>query len=273
MRADLRNLHESNRVAWNEASVLYRRTLDDSVQLLRGGGTSFRPQELAVFENLVPGAARCIHLQCAGGADTLSLINLGAREVVGLDISEEMIAVARQKSERLGMNARWIVSDVLDAPAELDGTADLVYTGRGAISWIMDLGAWAQVVMRLLRPGGSFFLFEGHPFTYMFRIEARELEIDPWFAGYFSGKVYETQNWPESYVGKIKESIAEQAVKFEQAWPVSSVLNALLDAGLELERFSEYPDAYWSEFPNMPEATREKFPNTYSLLMRRPRNM
>ena len=65
---------------------------------------------------------------------------------MGIDISEVMIEVARRKSEALAAPAAWHCCDILETPAELDGTADLVYTGRGALLWMMDLPAWARVV-------------------------------------------------------------------------------------------------------------------------------
>ena len=48
--------------------------------------------------------------------------------------------------------ATWVEADVLDVPHELDGTADLLYTGRGAIIWLQDLDRWAAVLRRLLAP-------------------------------------------------------------------------------------------------------------------------
>jgi ubiquinone/menaquinone biosynthesis C-methylase UbiE len=259
--------HQSNRAAWNEAAAFYRRGLAASIEMLRGGGHSMCAPELPYLAGLA--GKRCIHLQCAGGEDTLSLLNLGAREVVGVDISEEMIGIAQEKSKALGASARWIVSDILHAPAELDGTADFVYTGRGALNWIMDIGAWARVVARLLVPGGKLYVFEGHPFTYCFDMESTALTLDPNYGGYFSGKIYESQDWSESYVGKLKSSVAEQARKFERAWTIGELIGATLEAGLVIERFEEHPDEYWKEFPKLPEAERRKIPNTFSLLARK----
>ena len=77
-----------------------------------------------------------------------------------------MIACARRKTAALatpGCQASWYCCDVLAAPPALDGTADLVHTGRGALYWMMDLDAWDRVVCRLLKPGGKLHVFEGHP--------------------------------------------------------------------------------------------------------------
>ena len=58
-------------------------------------------------------------------------------------------------------------------------------------------------------------------------------------------------------------------VKYERQWHFGAVINALIGAGLRVERFEEHPDRYWQQFPQMPEEVQAKFPHTYSLLMRR----
>ncbi|MGZ6309553.1 MAG: class I SAM-dependent methyltransferase [Bdellovibrionota bacterium] len=231
---------------------------------------TLHPPELKYLTPLKQTLKRCVHLQCAGGSDTLSLINFGAEQVIGLDISEQMLQVAEAKSLALGMNATWVHSDILEVPAELNGIADLVYTGKGAINWMMDIERWASVVARILKPGGRLYLFEGHPFTYLFDMKASQLALDPIYRGYFSEEPYASQDWPDTYIGKLKESVSDQAVKYERPWPVSAVISALLKAGLMLEAFEEHPDKFWDEFENLPEDLRTRFPNTYSVLARKP---
>lgn len=262
--------HQSNRKAWNEAAACYRAGLETGVKFLKNGGMTFHKPELKYLEALKGSLGRCVHLQCAGGLDTLSLLNFGAKEVIGLDISEEMLQVAKAKSDALRMNAKWIHSDVLNTPSDLDGTADLVYTGKGAINWMMDIEAWAKVIARILKPGGALYLFEGHPITYCFDMKAAELKIDPIYQGYFYDDTYASQDWPDTYVGKLKESVKDQATKYEKAWPVSKVITALLRAGLILQEFEEHPDKFWDEFQNLPEELRQRFPNTYSIVATKP---
>ncbi|MEZ5297394.1 MAG: hypothetical protein R2697_14260 [Ilumatobacteraceae bacterium] len=38
-----------------------------------------------------------------------------------------------------------------------------MFTGIGALCWLPSIGRWADVVARLLRPGGELFIREGHP--------------------------------------------------------------------------------------------------------------
>lgn len=261
--------HEQNRQAWNEAAVDYHRKLQKDIEFLKSGGINLEPVELELLSPLRDNIDRCIHLQCAGGTDTLSFINFGAKEVIGVDISDEMINVAKLKTDELKMNARWIRADVLNIPSELSGTADLVYTGRGALIWMMDLQAWAKIIALLLKPGGTFYVFDGHPFTYFFDITASELKIDANYKGYFYKGNYESTSWPETYVGKVKEDESKQSKKYERVWTVSEVINALIGAGLVIDRFEEHPEKYWDEFPHIPESQRTRFPNTFSILARK----
>ena len=264
-----RAYHAGNRRAWNQAAIAYRRSRSQTVEFLRKGGISMCPPELPFLADLKAWCETAIHLQCAGGEDTLSLLNLGAHRVIGIDASEEMIDVARATSGELGASATWICCDVLDAPADLNETADLVYTGRGAVIWLHDLGGWAGTIARLLKPGGLLYMFEHHPVSYFFDMTARELRLDPEFEGYFSGKIYATKGWTANYIGDLEIPDNEVADKFERAWPVSEVIDALLHQGLALKRFLEHPDAYWPEYPNLPDTERTRFPNTYSVLMRK----
>ena len=147
-----REKHKETGAAWNVTAAIYERDEVEDLALLRAGGSSLKAPEYRFLQDLNMWCSRAVHLQCAGGTDTLSLWKMGAAEVVGIDISENMIAVGQRKSDALGAPARWVCCDVLDTPRELDNTADLVYTGKGALPWMMDIQAWAGVVAHLLKP-------------------------------------------------------------------------------------------------------------------------
>jgi len=265
--------HQSNRAAWNEAAHSYVQDIEDDVAFLHAGGKNLLAPELAFLADLGAWCNRAIHLQCAGGRDTLSLWNQGAAEVIGIDISDGMIACARAKSERLGAPASWYCCDILDTPESLDGTADLVYTGRGALNWIMDIEAWARVVARLLKPnGGRLYVFEGHPLDWVWDLAASEIKLnpDPHFGNYFSEDIDMSQGWPVQYLPAESVPAAEkQSAKYERQWTLGQIMNALIKAGLRLERFEEHPDQYWEQFPNLPNELASRLPHTFSLLMRR----
>lgn len=266
---DTRAMHEQNRAAWNEGAAGYDDVIGDR-PMLAAGGTTLKPIEIERLGDLRLWCRRAIHLQCASGADTLSLINIGAAEAIGVDISDVHIDNAQRKAADLGFPATFYRCDLLDTPHELDGTADLVYTGKGAVLWLHDLDEWGRVVARLLRPGGRFFLYEGHPITWVFQEEAATYAVHPEWS-YFRDAPDVSQGWSAAYLGDLGKPIEEMARKYERLWPVSTVINALADAGLRLDRFDELPRSPYSFplFPNMPPEIAEKLPQSYALLMTR----
>jgi len=264
---DSHDLHQETGAAWDQAATIYERNEAEDIEFLRSGGNSLLVPERRILGDLRPWCQRAIHLQCAGGTDTFSLLAQGAQELVGTDISPRMIGVARRKAEALDAPATFHVSDTLEVPSDLDGTADLVYTGRGALPWMMDIGAWAQVVERLLTPGGKLYVFEGHPLDWVWDMGASEYRLDLVRGDYFS-EALSDQRWPNPMLdGMIGDGDRPRAR--EHQWTLGDVMNALGATGLRLEHFEEHPDLYWGQFPYLPDDLARRLPHTFSLLMRK----
>jgi SAM-dependent methyltransferase len=264
---DTHNVHRETGAAWDETAANYERDEAEQIALLREGGSTLLEPERRILGDLSPWYGCAVHLQCAGGSDTLSLLHQGAAEVVGVGISPRMIAVAQRKAEALQAAARWYCGDVLDMPRELDGTADLVYTGRGALPWIMDIEAWARVVARLLKAEGRLFVFEGHPLDWVWETSASTYKLDTRDGDYFSTALND-QRWPMPFLDQNDRPVNAPRAR-EHQWTLGAILNALIGAGLILERFEEHPDLYWNQFPSLPEDLSRRLPHTFSLLIRK----
>ena len=266
--AEVRERHAANRAGWNEGAAHYTAEVDDTIEFLRSGRSNLHPLERANLGDLSRWCGTAIHLQCASGRDTLSLLNEGVKRVVGIDISDVHIENARRTSEALGAAATWHRCDVLDSPAELDGTADLVYTGRGALCWLHDLPAWGRVVARLLEPGGVFHVLDDHPVTSLFALDAPVLTASglPYF-----DHAESSVGWPAAYIGELDIPREKLSRKHERLWTLGEIHGAVRDAGLVVERLGEHPDEYWTSFPALPEAEKRKIPLTFTLLARKPR--
>jgi SAM-dependent methyltransferase len=260
-------MHAATRSAWDEAAERYERWLPEAIELIRSGGTNLFGAEVELIGDLHGRCRRAIHLQCAGGRDTLSLWNLGADEVVGVDFSPRMLDLAERLATATGAPARWVLSDVLDSPHELDGTADLVYTGRGSLIWLQDLDAWAAVIARLLAPGGRFVLFEGHPIEWLFDAD----DEGHWVAtdyDYFAGPEA-SRGWAPEYIDRLSIPDAEQSWKFARAWTLGEVVTALLGADLRLERVDEHPIDWWGGHADVRPEERGRVPLSFSIVGRR----
>jgi SAM-dependent methyltransferase len=263
---EVENRHGANRIAWNEAAAHYTASLDDTIKFLRNGGSSLHPVERANLGDLRDWCKAAIHLQCASGEDTLSLWNEGVGRVVGVDISDVHIANAQRMSEALDAPAEWYRCDLSDTPASLNGTADLVYTGQGALCWLHDLESWADTIHRLLKPGGVLHLYDDHPLIWLFDMEAETFR--PSGLDYF-GHSEISQGWPPSYIDDIGKSIEKQEWKYERLWTIAEVIQALIQAGLVIEKLGEHRESYYGTFPNLNPEERAKIPMTFSVLARK----
>ena len=266
-RADVRAMHRANRVAWDQAAERYEGWLDEAVALIRFGGTNLLPPEIELIGDLHGRCHRAIHLQCAGGRDTLSLWNAGADEVIGVDFSPRMLDLAQRLSTAVGAPARWIEADVLDTPSELDGTADLLYTGRGSLMWLQDLDAWAAVLVRLLAPSGRLVIFEGHPAEWLFDVD----DDGHWIAteyDYFGGPEA-SRGWAPEYIDQLSIPDSEQHWKFARAWTLGEVVTAIARSGLRIDEVAEHPVDWWGGHGDVAPGERGRIPLSFSIVARR----
>ena len=238
---------ETNRRGWNEATRLHAPSDFYDVEGFKAGRMS-----LSELERTGVGDVRgktLLHLQCHFGLDTLSWARLGAR-ATGVDLSDDSIALARELNDELGLDATFLRANVLDLAGLLDETFDVVYTAMGALTWLPDLGKWAEVVAHHLKPGGLFYLLEIHPLSQIFDETTRlrtpaDLKVAyPYFPDP-AGTLY-PGNAP-SYAG---EGLIESP-RWEWQHSLAEILGSLLRAGLRLKSFDEHRVTMYEQFPGM----------------------
>lgn len=252
-------IHQETAAFWDSISDWYgERDEAESIQHLREGGNYLYENERKLLADLAPWCRRAIHLQCSHGNDALSLLRQGTGEVVGVDISQRLLAVARRKTQALQAPATWHHCDLLETPASLNGTADLIYTGKGALCWMTDLTAWAKVVARLLVPGGRLFIYESHPLDWVWDTDASGYVLDQEHGNYFS----------ESF-RKSLFSVTEPIPHYRQ-WTLSQIVNTMIGTGLVLDRLEEFPEPFWGQFPHIPPETLGRLPHTFALMAHKP---
>jgi SAM-dependent methyltransferase len=179
-----------------------------------------------------------------------------------------MLALARRKSELLGAPATFHEADVLSPPAELERCADLVYTGKGALCWVSDLARWADVVTRMLAPGGHFFIHEGHPLNWIWEPEVRNLAVRG-DADYFARAARVNRDFPGKWLDSSARAGESPKHAHERQWTLGEIVTELSRAGLALVTLREHPRNFWPQFPFIPAERAERVPQSFSLLMRR----
>jgi SAM-dependent methyltransferase len=235
------------------------------MEAFRKGKNTLNPIELDLIGDKVAGK-KILHLQCHFGQDSLSLARMGA-EVTGIDLSGRSIFTARALSEELGIPATFIKTNVYDLEKHLDQAFDMIFTSYGAIPWLPDLKRWAGLIGRFLKPGGLFFMAEFHPTLYLFDFDKLTVSY-PYFN---RGEPFE-----ENVSGTYAEPKANIRHKeFFWCHSLDEVIQPLINEGLNLRHFREYPYSPYHVFPNMEEKREGQYrlklevdiPHVFSLLM------
>ncbi len=265
----------ANQLNWEDRVPLHEEAyglaaFDDPSHL-----SSVARQDIAALEAFVPngslhGLDLC-HLQCHIGTDTISLARAGAR-VTGVDFSPGALAVARRLAEKHGIDVTWVETDVLDSRNAVTGDFDLVYTSIGTIIWLADLDRWACQIAALLRPGGLFYIRDGHPSLLALDEDAEDLRVR---YRYFADGTAQAWDDESTYAGP--GTVAHPRT-YEWPHPISEIVNALIGAGLLIERLDEGTVLPWKFSPRMveveggfawPEPERALVPCTYTIVARR----
>jgi SAM-dependent methyltransferase len=240
--------HEANRISWNAATQAHNSHKVDQAKFFREGGQTLYPEEINLLGDI--NGRSLVHLQCNAGQDSLSLVKLGAT-VTGVDISDVAIDFARQLSAESGIPATFHRADVYDWLAETAAGSqrfDIAFSSYGALCWLSDLNTWARGVAAILKPGGRVVLVDFHPYTMVFG--------DDWSFEYDYFGHGEPLTWDDGigdYVAMSGESLAPSGYlpgeepfvnphpSHEFQWPISEIITALIEAGLRLTTFKEYP--------------------------------
>ncbi len=219
------------------------------------------------------------HLQCHIGTDTLSLARAGAR-VTGVDFSPSALAAARALAAELGIEARFVEGDVLDARSLVDAQLgsdvafDVVYTSIGTISWLRDLDRWGAQVAALLKPGGLFYFRDAHPFLFTLDDDAPGFTVMYRYFGDGRALAWDDDT---TYVGDGKLA---HTTTFEWPHPISEIITVLLRHGLQIVALDEGTSLPWKfmermeELPDgnfvFPGDERDKMPCTITVVARKP---
>jgi len=281
-----RAMHEENRLSWNEATKAHNSHKVDQAAFFRAGGNKLFPEEIELLGDLT--GKSVLHLQCNAGQDSLSIKQLGAAKVTGVDISDEAVGFAMKLSADSGVKATFHRADVydwLEQAAKRTERWDIVFCSYGAVIWLSDLASWAKGIASVLKPGGRFVTVEFHPVEMMF-----EVDLSLKFPYTTHGRALTWDDGIEDYVARSGPSLTpsgwQDGVRdftnpnpaHEFHWGTAEIITSLLEAGLVLEHFREYEYATFRIYDGMIELPGRKwalpegvppFPLMYSIAARK----
>lgn len=218
----------ANKELWNQRTIVHRDSEFYNLAGFKKGETVLTPIELAEVGDV--NGKKLLHLQCHFGMDSLDWARRGAH-VTGVDLSDIAIKEARSLNLELGLSAEFVCCNVLDTADYVKQEFDIVFTSYGTIGWLPDLKPWANMISRMLKPGGLFYIAEFHPVIWMFDDDFTHIQY-----AYENREVIVTENQ-----GTYTDRNADIRGK-EYSWnhSISEVLNALIGAGLTIASFNEF---------------------------------
>ena len=262
---------KANRDLWDELTPIHELAESYDVEGFRSGRSTLKPIEVRELGDV--SGKSLLHLQCHFGMDTMSWARLGAF-ATGVDYSPKAIDLARKLSSELGIKADFICCNIYDLQDILKKEFDIVFTSYGVLTWLPDLNRWAKTVTHFLKPGGVFYIVEGHPFLQVFdnSNKAADFKVEN---SYFHQTEPIKWEWENDYSDN-KAQIVHPS--YEWSYTISGVVNSLVNAGLVINFLNEFPiSAYrWSPFTNKKDEhglwhiEGDKVPLTFSLMATRP---
>lgn len=241
----MQNYIESNKKNWNERVHIHAKSQYYDIAGFLNGNSTLKGIELNEIGDFKD--KKILHLQCHFGLDTLSMAREGAN-VLGVDLSDKAIDLARELAKQSRIDARFICANVLELDKFLDEEFDVVFASYGILCWIPDLIAWFGIGSKFLRDGGKLILIDGHPINNMLEYnEMNELEIE---YGYFNDGVNKGES-KTTYVGD--KQIQDNNLNFQWSHSMSDIIMGGLANGLKLVSFKEYPYTTYKKYPSMIE--------------------
>ncbi|WP_248925332.1 class I SAM-dependent methyltransferase [Paenibacillus hamazuiensis] len=188
---------------------------------------------------------RVLDLGCGFGWHCRYARQQHARSVVGVDISENMLARARENTDDPAIEyRRMAIEDIDFAEQEFD-----VVISSLAFHYVERFEEVCRKVHRFLTPGGSFVFSVEHPvFT--------ALAAQDWHYGPQGERLH----WPvDNYQSeglRHTSFLGSEVTKYHRT--VATYLNALIDAGFRIRRLSEPQPAQelLAQHPEMRDETR-----------------
>lgn len=158
---------------------------------------------------------------------------MGAK-VTSADISERQLENARIISDRWNLDIDYVCDNTVFLSEFDDGIFDLVYTSNGSLTWINDLNEMYRNAARVLKKGGYSAMYDIHPFTRPFTMEA----------------------WKKPEIRKSYQDVFP-----DLHWRVQDIVNANAQAGLRILEMAEIPSAdlsFWYTFEEQKTKTDEE---------------
>lgn len=215
---------------------------DLSESVIRGSSTLRNIELQAVGD---PYNKKLLHLMCHLGHDSISWSRLGAK-VTAVDASKTALESASQLAKRSRQNVNFIQIQVPYFPAQWSNRFDVVLMTYGVLSWIPNLTTLARACAACLSPGGILVVVDDHPLASFLCLEGECLVLRNEHLEAQKASVPERYRTVGSYLDR--NALIRTPLHYRWHHTVNNLQNAIKDAGLVVDRLSEYPFSHYRRF-------------------------
>ncbi|MBE9044273.1 class I SAM-dependent methyltransferase [Pleurocapsales cyanobacterium LEGE 10410] len=144
----------------------------------------------AVVKAVAGNPQKILDLGCGTGSTTIMLKQaFPEAEVLGLDLSPQMLVMAEYKAQQAGLNIRWLHS-LAEATNFADGEFDVVTASLLLHETPTHISqAILKEAFRLLKPGGQIIILDGHQKTLRNTTWLADIFEEPYIREYAAGSV------------------------------------------------------------------------------------
>lgn len=219
-------------------NIFDNETFFEGYKALRNGEFNYNDLlEQPAMAKLLPdlNGKTVLDLGCGYGHNCLDFVNRGAARVVGVDISEKMLSVARDESSH--DKIEYINMSMTDI-SNLNEKFDFIYSSL-AFHYVKDFDNFAKNMFSILNDGGRLLFSQEHP------IITATVDGNGHFNKDENGTrvSYTFSNYNEQGERKIHWYV-DGVVKYHRT--ISGVINALAKAGFIIEEICEPVPEDWA---------------------------
>ncbi|NQX59853.1 class I SAM-dependent methyltransferase [Paenibacillus qinlingensis] len=207
--------------SWNEWSETWyqRYRGDDAIsKIIKAPASAFHHKTFSMIQHALQNLQdKRICVPSSGDNHAVFAFHLLGAQVTSCDISEKQMENSSYIARKHGWNIEFICDDTMSLSKINSNEYDFVYTSNGVHVWINDLKAMYTNIHRILKPSGSYIMFDIHPFLRPFGIKAAK-DIK-------AVKPYDSTG-PFGDVPTFK-------------WRMQDILNAMMSSGLCINHMEE----------------------------------
>ncbi|HEY8350332.1 MAG TPA: class I SAM-dependent methyltransferase [Clostridia bacterium] len=204
---------------------------------------------------------RILDLGCSTGRYSFLFEKENPLSVVGVDISENMLDIAKEKARLRGSKVRFIKADISDPDIFANGKYDFIFSST-TFHYIEDIKSLFLNISNALDDNGVCIVSLMHP------VYTAQYPADK------NGEFPSDDEWVVRYLDKSKRAYIQPWIEYNDDienflstsyhHTVSDYFNAIIDAGFRIERVEE---------PYPPEDWKQKYVSRYNAFIETPSYM